>query len=436
MNGLAPLGWVGIARLGLVQAAIGAIVMLTTSLLNRVMVVEYGLPAAVPAGLVAWHYTVQLSRPMWGHGSDKGRRRTPWIVGGMGLLALGALLAAGSVTMLGSRPTSGLVLAVIAFTMVGAGVGAAGTSLLALLAARAAPERRAAAAAITWTMMVAGIAITAGVAGGLLDPFTPERLRAVSGGVALAAFVVALLAVRGMEGRAPPLPASPAAGPIDFGAAVRETLADPAARRFTIFVFCSMLAYSMQDLILEPFSGLLFGFTPGQSTQLSGAQHGGVLAGMILAGIGGSAFRGVPQRGWIVGGCLGSGLALAGLAGAAGLAPHWPLVANIVALGFANGIFAVAAVGAMIGLAGADGRAREGLRLGVWGAAQAIAFGLGGLIGAVAVDAGRAMIGSTREAFVIVFGAEAALFLVAARLGAAATHNQPALLLKPAGAHA
>lgn len=433
MSAPAPLGWAGIARLGLVQASIGAIVMLATSLLNRVMVVEYALPAAAPAGLVAWHYAVQLSRPLWGHGSDKGRRRTPWIVGGIGVLALGALLAADAVTMLGARPVTGLILAVLAFSMIGAGVGAAGTSLLALLAARAAPERRAAAAAITWTMMVAGIAVTAGVAGGLLQPFTPERLRAVSGGVALAAFLVTLLAVHGVEGRAPPAPAASTAPPPDFAAAVRATLADPAARRFTIFVFCSMLAYSMQDLILEPFAGLLFGFAPGASTQLSGAQHGGVLAGMILAGVGGSAFRGIPQRGWIVGGCIGSALALAGLAGAAAFAPHWPLAANIVALGFANGVFAVAAVGAMIGLAGADGAKREGVRLGVWGAAQAIAFGLGGLVGAVAVDVLRAVTGATPEAFVIVFGAEAALFVVAARLGATAAPARPPLSLKPVG---
>ena len=432
MSAPAPLGWAGIARLGLVQASIGAIVMLATSLLNRVMVVEYALPAAVPAGLVAWHYAVQLSRPLWGHGSDKGRRRTPWIVGGMGVLALGAVLAAQAVTMLGARPTMGLTLAVIAFSLIGAGVGAAGTSLLALLAARAAPERRAAAAAITWTMMVAGIAVTAGIAGGLLQPFTPDRLRMVASGVALAAFLLTIVAVFRVEGRPRPV-ASVAGEPQDFRAAVRETLADPAARRFTIFVFCSMLAYSMQDLILEPFAGLLFGFTPGQSTQLSGAQHGGVLAGMLVAGIGGSAFRAVPQRGWIVGGCIGSALALAGLASAAAFAPHWPLAANIVGLGFANGIFAVAAVGAMIGLAGADGGAREGLRLGVWGAAQAIAFGLGGLIGAVAVDAGRAIIGSTPEAFVIVFGAEAALFVVAARLGASAVQPRPAFPLATAG---
>jgi MFS transporter, BCD family, chlorophyll transporter len=63
------LGWGGIIRLGLVQSSLGAVVMLATSLLNRIMVVEYALPALIPAGLVAWHYAVQLSRPRWGPGS-------------------------------------------------------------------------------------------------------------------------------------------------------------------------------------------------------------------------------------------------------------------------------------------------------------------------------------------------------------------------------
>ena len=74
----APLGWIGIVRLGLVQSALGAIVAFSTSTLNRVMVVEYAMPAILPAGLIAWHYAVQLSRPRWGYGSDMGGRRSPW----------------------------------------------------------------------------------------------------------------------------------------------------------------------------------------------------------------------------------------------------------------------------------------------------------------------------------------------------------------------
>lgn len=416
---IADLGWIGIVRLGLVQSAIGAIVMLATSLLNRVMVVEYALPAALPAGLVAWHYAVQLSRPLWGHGSDTGRRRTPWVIGGMAVLAGGAMLAVAAIGVIAHSAALGIALAVLGFTLIGAGVGAAGTSLLAVLATRVAPERRAAAAAITWIMMVAGIAISAGVAGKLLDPFSYPRLQAVVDGIAGAAVLVATLAIWGVEGAraAPQTLARPPAMPI--GPALSAVWADRRARGFTGFVFVAMLAYAMQDLILEPFTGLRFGMTPSQSTQISGIQHGGVLLGMILVGLGGGAFdarRGVALSRWIVGGCVGSALALAGLALAARVGPGWPILANIFALGFANGVFAVAAIGAMMALAGAAGESQAGLRMGVWGAAQAIAFGLGGLTGAVAVDVGRALIGSLPESFMLVFAAEAMLFLLAAAL--------------------
>src|SRR6056297_1804990 len=87
------LSWFAIIRIGLVQASIGAMVMLTTTVLNRLMVVEYALAAAIPAGLVGWHYAVQLCRPLWGHGSDKGGGRALWIMGGLAILGLGALLA-------------------------------------------------------------------------------------------------------------------------------------------------------------------------------------------------------------------------------------------------------------------------------------------------------------------------------------------------------
>ena len=189
------MSWVSIVRLGGVQAAIGAMVMLCTSLLNRVMVVEYAMAAAVPAGLVAWHYAVQLSRPVWGHGSDRGQRRTPWIIGGMAVLASGAMLAVTATV------SQSMVLAILAFTLIGAGVGAAGTSLLAVLATQTRPDQRAAAAAITWIMMISGIVVTAGVAGQMLKPFSVERLVMVVCGVAVAAFVVAVVSVWGVEKR-------------------------------------------------------------------------------------------------------------------------------------------------------------------------------------------------------------------------------------------
>jgi MFS transporter, BCD family, chlorophyll transporter len=413
------LGWFGIVRLGLVQSAIGAIVMLATSLLNRVMTVEYHMLAAIPAGLVAWHYAIQLSRPAWGHGSDSGRRRTPWIIGGMAMLACGAVLA--TVATILSPASYALALSIIAFTMIGAGVGAAGTSLLALLATQTAPERRAAAASLTWILMIVGIIVAADRAGAMLTPFSPERLLWVSTIVAALAFMVALVAVWGVER---PVPATQNTDvSANFSTALGALWRDADARRFTIFVFVSMLAYSMQDMILEPFAGFMFAYDPGQSTQLTSLQHKGVLAGMILVGVGAGSFGGRTVGGlkrWTVAGCVASALALVGLALAARMAPHWPLAANVALLGFGNGVFAVSAIGAMMALAGGNGPGTEGLRMGVWGASQAIAFGLGGLTGAVGVDVMRGLTATDAQAFSSVFTIEAFLFLVAAFLAMSA----------------
>jgi len=412
------LGWIDIIRLGLVQASLGGIVVLTTSTLNRVMVVELALPAMLPGALVGLHYAVQLSRPRWGHGSDMGGARTPWIIGGMAVLALGGVLAALATAWAASATIAGVTLAIIAFILIGGGVGAAGTSLLALLATDVAPKRRAPAASITWIMMIAGFAVTAGVAGQFLDPFTLMRLVGVTAGVCGAAFLLSVVAVWGVE--RPARPAAPVTEPrptgqTSFAAAMKEVWAEPKARRFTVFVFVSMLAYSAQDLILEPFGGLVFGLTPGESTQLAGVQNGGVLLGMIAVAILGGRGFGRRQT-WVVGGCAASSLALIGLAGASIAGPGWPLAPTIFVLGVANGGFAVAAIGAMMGLAGADGEGREGVRVGLWGASQAIAFGVGGFLGAAAIDVTRAIFADAAPAFALVFAAEALLFLFAARL--------------------
>lgn len=414
---LPPLTWAGIARLGLVQSAIGAVVMLASSLLNRIMVVEYAQAATLPAGLVAFHYAVQLSRPKWGHGSDIGWRRTPWIIGGMAVLAAGGVLATWATTLLNASFGLALGLSVLAYAMIGAGVGASGTSLLALLATRTAPARRPAAASLTWIMMILGIVVTAGVAGKLLDPFSPARLLQVAMGVAGGAFLLACLAVLGVEGKAAPVAETPVGPPVAFAEALRGIWDDPVTRLFSIFVFVSMLAYATQDLILEPFSGLIFRLTPGQSTSLSGVQHQGVLLGMILVGVGGHGFggrAGLKLKRWIIGGCIGSAAALAALAMAATVGPGWPLAPTVFMLGFANGVFAVAAIGSMLDLAGRGGAGHEGIRMGLWGAAQASAFGLGGFFGASAVDAGRHAFGADAPAFELVFAIEAMMFLGAA----------------------
>lgn len=422
MNGKG-LSWFGIFRLGLVQTALGAIVILTTTTLNRVMVVELALPAMLPGLLVGMYYAIQLLRPRLGYGSDLGGRRTPWIIGGMTLLAAGGTLAALATAWMATQTAAGIALALLAFIIIGVGVGAAGTALLTLLAKQVVPARRGAAAMIVWVMMIAGFAVTATLAGTYLDPFTMTRLVAVTGTVCAGALVLALVAVVGVENRVPaaaPEPTAPGSRP-RFQEALGEIWAEPVARRFTLFVFISMLAYSAQELILEPFAGIAFGLTPGESTRLAGLQNAGVLVGMLLAAaavsrLGRGRLGGL--RAWTIGGCVASAAALIGLAIGAHVGPMWPLIPSVVALGVANGAFAVAAIGSMMRLASAGRASREGVRMGLWGAAQAIAFGLGGLLGTIGVDATHYLLGAPIAAYGAVFAVAAVLFLLAAVLAA------------------
>lgn len=422
-----PLGWLGILRLGLVQTALGAIVVMTTSTLNRVMVIEYALPATIPGLLVGLHYAVQVLRPRWGYGSDQGGRHVPWILGGMGVLAAGGFGAALSTVLLSSSAMAGLCLAALSYLMIGAGVGAAGTNLLVLLAKRVVPERRGPAAMLVWVMMIVGFIVTTAIAGHNLDPFSPGRLLVVSGTISVVALLIAGAALMGIETSADITRARLAndnpreAGEGAFLEALRAVWNEPQSRRFTIFVFVSMLAYSSQDLILEPFAGIVFTLTPGQTTKLSSVQHGGVLAGMVLVALLVNPVtkgRFGSLRTWTIAGCIASAAALALLSLGGLVGAGWPLRTTVFALGVANGAYAVAAIGSMMGMVSDGGAGKGGTRMGLWGAAQAIAFGLGGLAGSTASDIARALLGAPMPAYALVFALESVLFLVSAVLAA------------------
>jgi BCD family chlorophyll transporter-like MFS transporter len=198
----------------------------------------------------------------------------------------------------------------------------------------------------------------------------------------------------------------------DFRDALIEVWAEPSARRLTIFIFTSMLAYSAQELVFEPFAGSVLGLTPGESTQLTGLQHGGALCGMILVALAGARIG--TLSGWIMSGCIASAiglcaLAMSGLAGSA-----FDIRPIVFLLGFANGTFAVSAIGTMMRLAGRGTPGREGMRMGIWGGAQAVAFAFGGLAGTGASDLARQIFGVPDMAYASVFFAQALLFVIAA----------------------
>ncbi|MDX2194535.1 MAG: BCD family MFS transporter [Gemmatimonadales bacterium] len=413
------LGWAGVVRVGLVQAAIGAVVVLMTATVNRVMVVELALPASVPGALVALHFAVQLLlRPQLGFRSDRAPRRTPWIIGGLLLLASAGVAASASTALLASARGPGLVAATVSFLALGAGVSAAGTPLLALLAEQVAPSRRARAAAIVWLMMIAGFVATTLIASRLLAPFSLARLVGVTALIGGGGAVLAVGALLGLE-RPRSGSAAPAAPATDWGAAVRAVWAEPAARTFALFIFIAMLAYSAQDLILEPYGGLVFGLSPAETTRISGMHQGGMLLGMLAAAV--LATRDGALRAWATWGCAGSALGFLALILAPVAGTAAALGGAVLLLGLCNGAFAIGAIGCMMAFSVTEGGRDAGVRMGVFGAAQAVAYAIGGFAGALLSDLARLALGSVRAGYGLVFALEAALFVAAAVLAARTT---------------
>ena len=409
------LSWLSIVRLGLVQMCLGAVVVLMTSTLNRLMVVELSLAATLPGALVAIHYLVQISRPKWGFISDIQGNRTKWIILGMIILAVGANLAALCIPLYSFNATAATILSFFAYIIIGLGVGASGTSLLALLATHTIQHRRAAAATITWLMMIFGIAVTATVVGKLLDPYSVERLIKIVFGLTLVTVAITFISTlnieRGLSGIKRNVNKSQS-----FLTGLKVIWANSQTKHFSVFVFLSMTAYFMQELILEPYAGIVFSFTPGQSTSLSGMQNGGVFLGMLVVGIACTGFKFGALKNWVWAGCMGSCISLV-LIALAGQSPEIvPLAPLVFGLGIFNGMFAVAAIGSMMSLASQNNDRREGTRMGLWGAAQAIAAGFGGLLGTILVDLLRLANFSHADAYGSVFIFEAALFALAATI--------------------
>ena len=415
--------WFSIFRLGIVQLCIGSIVVLPLSTFNRLMVVELALPALLPGFLIALHYGVQITRPSWGYISDQEKDRTKWIKRGMIILGLGGIIAAFSITIFTYSFAVGILTSILAYSLIGLGVGASGTPLLAMLAAHTRNNQKAAAASITFLMMIFGLAFTAIIVGGLLDPYSNEKLIAIVTSIAILANIFTYVSIFGIEKKLstkyqiahkkePGMEIS-----LIFG--IKQIWNEPEARLFTFFVFLSMTAFFMQEVILEPFAGKIFKLTPGESTALSGMKDGGSILGIIFVILCISTFKIGSEKFWLIAGCLVSAasLFLISILGV-NLADQALLKIAVLTLGIANGVFTAGILGTMMKLASEGSTAdREGTRMGLWGASQAYAAGIAALISTSLVDTFSSFINQPAMSYGMVFSIQGMLFILSAFFG-------------------
>ena len=430
------MNWFSIFRLGLVQLCIGSSVVIPLSTLNRLMKVELALPATIAGFLIALHYAVQLTRVNWGHLSDKSRNRSQWIVLGMVILGIGGILASASIPLIESRFSYGIMLALLSYSLIGFGVGAAGTPLLALLATYSSKSQKGFAASITFLMMILGLAITGITVGIILDPYSHQKLIKITSSLAILANIISFLSLRNLErslqNSSNALMQNTINSDVPILEGIKKVWMERDARLFTIFIFISMGAFSMQDPILEPFAGEVFGFTVGESTKLDGFHKIGTLIGIISIVLCLSKFkigfgslsivkneRLGSEKLWLITGCLFSALSLFIISLLAlTFAESSALNSVVFFFGISNGIFTAGVLGTMLHLASrGSSDNKEGTRMGIWGAAQAYATMIAVFFSTVLVDILGLIMTSIPSVYGIVFLTAACFFIASAYLG-------------------
>ena len=370
-------------RLSLFQVSVGMALVLLTGTLNRVMIVELDVPAWLVGLMVSIPVLIAPFRALIGFKSDThksvlGWRRVPYIwfgtlmqFGGFAILPFALLVLTGDGH---GSAVWGEVGAALAFLLIGAGINTTQTAGLALANDLASEETRPRVVALLYVMLLLGMVVSALVFGSLLHDFTAKQLIQIVQGVAVITVVLNVIAMWKQEARNPKLTAKDAPR-ISFSQAWAQFSAAGRAKRLLVGVGLGSAAFSMQDILLEPFGGQVFGLNVGQTTWLTATLALGTLAGFAI-----SARRlsrgGDPYR-------LASLGILAGIMAFAAVifSPVLDMVSlfqtGAFFIGLGGGLFSVGMLTAAMDLASSGSGTMSGFALGAWGGVQATAAGIG-----------------------------------------------------------
>ncbi|MBE1297801.1 MAG: MFS transporter [Rhodobacteraceae bacterium] len=370
-------------RLSLFQVSVGMAGVMLLGTLNRVMIVEMSLADTLVAVMIALPVLIAPFRALLGFRSDPyrsaiGWKRIPylwfgslWQMGGLAVMPFALLVLEGNTVH--HVPFAGEVLAALAFLMTGLGMHMTQTAGLALAADRASDETRPRVVALLYVMFLVGMGLSALLVGWLLTDYSPLRLIRVVQGAAVATLLLNLVALWRQE-RLRPMTACERASPRPrFAAAWQDLARGGEAGRLLVTVFLGTMAFTMQDVLLEPYGGEILGLSVSSTTLLTALWACGALAGFALAARRMSR-RANPYR-LAATGLIAGLVAFSAVIFAAPMASGSLFFVGSTLIGFGGGLFAVATLSAAMTMATGD-LAGRGLALGAWGAAQATASGL------------------------------------------------------------
>lgn len=403
-------------RLAGLPLSITLITILAGSVINRVMVVELGLPVTLAGLFIAIPLLVAPVRIWLGYVSDaypvRGLRREPYLILGAVLSGVGSALAVVLVLNTTSLLSLGAVATLVTLVVYGIGRNLANNTFQALIADMFEPGvPRSRAANLYEVVKMIGLIIGAGLVSQALRPYSPERLTAVVITIGILAILFSIFAAVRQEPRTEAMrQATVTARATPFWPTFRDLLwNDPTARLFFFIVTLTLLGTQMQDVLLEPYAGLVFGLDVSATTRLTMFWGLGTLISILLSGLILIKLFGLLRLfrvGIAILLVLFPMLIVAGAMQSVAL-----LQLTVLGLGLGTGLSAASLLAYMVQFTTLK---RAGLMVGVWGVGHQLGRALASLLGGALVDG---MKWATGDNYLVAYGTafilEAALLLVA-----------------------
>jgi BCD family chlorophyll transporter-like MFS transporter len=408
-------------RLSLFQVAVGMALVMVIGTLNRVMIVELGVPASLVGGMISMPLLFAPFRALIGFRSDThqsalGWKRVPFMFrgamiqfGGFAFMPFALLVLSGAGHSAAAPAFVGLASAGLAFLLVGAGLHTIQTVGLALATDLAPRESRPNVVGLMYVMLLAGMMGSALLFGMLLADFTHARLIQVVQAAAVATLVLVTVSVWKQESRRSSAGAADARP--SFAQSWQVYASGDRAKWRLVVVGLGTMAFSMEDVLLEPYGGQVLGLSVGDTTKLTAALAAGGLCGFAWASR--VLRRGFdPWRMAALGASIGVP-AFAAVIASAPLGSTLLFAGGTLLIGFGAGLFGHGTLTATMNLAP---KRHVGLAIGAWGAVQASAAGLAIALGGVVRDVGASLFGvhgaGAALAYDVVYAIEIAMLVV------------------------
>ena len=378
-------------RLSLFQISVGMATVMLAGTLNRVMIVELLVPASLVAVMIAIPVLIAPLRTFYGHKSDTyksfiGWKRIPYMwfgslfqFGGLAIMPFAIIILSGDQTV--GPSWAGEVLVAIAFLFTGIGMHITQTVGLALAADRATKENRPRVVALLYFMFLFGMGISAVVIGILLADFSKLRLIQVVQGSAVLTLILNLVAVWRQEQIIINNQKNDKSE--KFFLSWKKFISDRKTNSLIWVVFWGTLAFSMQDVLLEPYGGQILGLSVSETTNLTGVWALGALLGLALAANNSKKTVSSVSNAMTA--------LLIGIVGFSAIIFSSPMqfpflyFLGTLFIGFGTGLFSVSLLIIAMALSSKTNLG-SGFILGSWGAAQAIGAGLGIAVGGILRD--------------------------------------------------